>query len=286
MSPAPVKFGSPKRAPARRLRRAGLLGTLLLVGLSRAAVALAASANDPAPLCTDRPTKSTGTCTADAGHLQIESDLVSYSESTAGGVVAQTWVLLNPTVKYGITNNLDVEATAALAIASHAASGPQSETAAGVGDLYLKLKRRLPLGTRTEIALLPVLKLPTAKHGLGNGAVEWGLLVPVVVRLDDDWSLNLSPEIDRLHNTAGSGYHTASAQLINLSRSLPHDWSLSFEWWSAWDADPAGATHQAALDLGFACLLRRNLQMDIGVNRGINAATPTIQAYLGIAKRY
>ena len=106
------------------------------------------------------------------------------------------------------------------------------------------------------------------------------------MRIDEDWSLNLSPEIDRLRNKSGRGYHTASAQLINLGRSLPHDLSVSIEWWGGWDSDPAGSTRQASLDVGLAWLASRDLQFDVGINRGLNAATPRIQAYLGIAKRY
>ena len=90
-----------------------LLGAILALAL---AGALLPAQAEPAALCTDRPTKSTGTCTADDGHVQIESDLVSFSQSHEGAVTATTWVLLNPTIKYGVTESLDVEAAAALAV--------------------------------------------------------------------------------------------------------------------------------------------------------------------------
>jgi hypothetical protein len=241
---------------------------------------------DTAPLCTDRPTKSTGTCTADSGHVQIESDLVSFSQSREGDVTATTWVLLNPTIKYGVTDSMDVEAAAALAVESRTSNAHISDSTSGIGDLYLKVKQRFALNEQTDIALMPVVKLPTARRGVGNGAVEWGLLTPLIVRLNDDWTLNLSPEIDRLRNLSGTGYHTASAQLVNLGRSLPHDFSISFEWWTGWDSDPSGSTRQASFDVGLAWLASRDVQFDIGINRGLNAATARVQAYLGIAKRY
>jgi hypothetical protein len=249
-------------------------------------LATTAALAEPAALCTDRPTKSTGTCTADQGHVQVESDLVSFSQTHEGDITATTWVLLNPTVKYGISENLDVEAAAALAIESHSTDPHASDWNSGIGDLYLKLKRRFTLNERTYLALMPVVKLPTGKRSLSNGAVEWGVLAPIVVSLDADWTLNLSPEIDRLRNVSGAGYHTASAQLVNLGRSLPHDLSISFEWWSGWDHDPSGSTRQVSFDVGLAWLVSRDVQLDVGVNRGLNASTPRIQAYLGIAKRY
>jgi len=260
-----------------------LLGALWVLALQGALLPAQA---EPAALCTDRPTKSTGTCTADHGHVQIESDLVSFSQSHEGDVTATTWVLLNPTVKYGVTDSMDVEAAAALAVESRTSSTHTSDWTSGIGDLYLKLKQRFALNERTDLAVMPVVKLPTARHGVGNGAVEWGLLTPLIVRLNDDWTLNLSPEIDRLKNVSGSGYHTASAQLVNLGRSLPHDFSISFEWWSGWDSDPSGSTRQTSFDVGLAWLASRDVQFDIGINRGLNAATPRVQAYLGVAKRY
>jgi hypothetical protein len=260
-----------------------LLGALWVLALQGALLPAQA---EPAALCTDRPTKSTGTCTADHGHVQIESDLVSFSQSHEGDVTATTWVLLNPTVKYGVTDSMDVEAAAALAVESRTSSTHTSDWTSGIGDLYLKLKQRFALNERTDLAVMPVVKLPTARHGVGNGAVEWGLLTPLIVRLNDDWTLNLSPEIDRLKNVSGSGYHTASAQLVNLGRSLPHDFSISFEWWSGWDSDPSGSTRQTSFDVGLAWLASRDVQFDLGINRGLNAATPRVQAYLGVAKRY
>ncbi len=252
-----------------------------LVGLLVGAPTLADTA-----LCTDRPTKSTGTCTAEAGHIQVESDLVSFSQTHEGDITATTWVILNPTLKYGLDETFDIEAAVALAVENSVSHAQVAEQATGVGDLYLKAKKRFSLGDRIDLALMPVVKLPTAKRSLGNGAVEWGLLAPVVISLDENWSLNLSPEVDRLRNQSGRGYHTASAQLINLGRTLPHDLTVSVEWWGGWDNDPSGSTRQTSLDVGLAWLARRDLQFDVGINRGLNAATPRIQAYVGIAKRY
>ena len=61
------------------------------------------------PLCTDRPTKSTSPCTVDAGHFQLESDLFNVTVDRGGGQTTTTWLATNPTLKYGLTDRLDVE---------------------------------------------------------------------------------------------------------------------------------------------------------------------------------
>src|SRR5579864_4712025 len=65
--------------------------------------------DDLRPLCTDRPTKSTAPCTVDAGHVQIESDLFNFTVDHSGGGDVKTWLFTNPTIKYGLTANLDAE---------------------------------------------------------------------------------------------------------------------------------------------------------------------------------
>ncbi len=257
---------------------------LLAAGLI-AAPARTTAAEDP--ICTDRPTKSTGTCTAEEGHPQVEAELVNFSESTTDGVRTRTWVGLNPTVKVGIGPTLDAELNLPTWIDTrvHDASGATT-SAHGVGDLTARVKWKLHADPRLEVALMPSIKVPSAGRAVGNGQWEGGLMLPVVVDLDEEWVLNLSPEFDSIANASGRGHHFATAQLINLSRSLPHDITLSAELWAAWDADPDGHHRQRSFDAGIAWLVTRSLQLDTGVNLGLDRETPPLQAYAGVSRRF
>ncbi len=259
--------------------------TLLLLALTAPLLADAAELA-PAPICTDRPTKSTGTCTAEAGHLQLEADLVSYSELSLDGTRTDTLLALNPTLKLGLNSRLDLELNLPLWTQNRTRDAGGSSTVRGSGDLSLKLKQKLYSGAVLELALMPVVKAPTAAHALGNGAWEGGVLLPLVATLSDEWSLNLSPELDVLANASGSGHHLNTAQLVNLGRTLPHDVTLSIELWADWNRDPAGSQRQASFDLGAAWLLSTDLQLDGGVNLGLNRLTPGLQAYLGLSQRF
>src|SRR5215467_8566130 len=89
-------------------RTGGPAGLLRLsIGLCAALAPLAAyaddySLSDPVPdqdmraFCTDRPTKGTGPCTVDAGHLQIESDVFNTTLQNSNGVVTDTYLYTNP----------------------------------------------------------------------------------------------------------------------------------------------------------------------------------------------
>ena len=105
-------------------------------------------------LCTDRPTKSTSPCTVDAGHWQIESDVYNYTEQNGGGVTTTTQLFSNPTVKLGLTNNLDVEVNIAPyeQVSTHDAASGATTTFGGVGDLFLKLAKLGFLQSQSNIA--------------------------------------------------------------------------------------------------------------------------------------
>lgn len=247
-------------------------------------------AADERGFCTDRPTKSTGACTVDAGHLQYESDLFNDTYDRSGGVTTQAWLYTNPTLKLGLTNTLDVEVNVApwetITTNDHGAKTSVS----GVGDLYFKAKLSLigDDGGDVAIALAPYIKAPTARPGIGNGAVEGGLIVPLVFNLPQGWQLTVDPEADVLANQAGGGAHVNLAGLLCVSHPLSKTLTASAEVWTDANFDPAGVVHQYSADLGLAWVpaSHPNIQLDGGVNLGLNSATPAAQVYVGLSQRF
>ena len=236
------------------------------------------------PLCPDRPSKGTSTCTVDAGHVQVEADLVNLTHDSSGGVVTNAWVFANPTLKFGVTDTFDVEASLAPYVlvrtsAAHA-------TASGIGDLFLRAKLNLAGGS-FGLALEPYIKAPTAPIGIGDGAWEGGLLAPVSYTLPMGWSLGLTPEADLIANGSGPGRHLAVALPVGLGHAVGPV-AATFELWTSQDFDPAGTTRQYSLDVAAAWQPPRqpNLQLDAGLNLGLNTATPDVQIYLGVARRF
>jgi hypothetical protein len=242
------------------------------------------------PLCTDRPTKSTSPCTVDAGHFQLESDIFNETVDHSGGVTATTRLFTSPTLKLGLTHTVDVEVNFTpyerVSVRDHGVT----TTAAGFGDIYLKAKVSLlgDDGGKLGLGLVPYLKVPTASGGVGNGAVEGGLIAPVSITLPQSWSLVIDPEVDVLENASGLGHHANAAGLISLSKGVTSQVTLSAELWSDVNWDPAGRVTQVSADLGGAWIPKSspNLQFDGGFNFGLNHNTPGVQGYVGVSRRF
>ena len=241
--------------------------------------------------CTDRPTKSNLPCTVDAGTFQYESDLFNWAYSHSDGVTVNTYLFTNPTLKLGLTNRVDLELNMAPVetVTTKSALGRQSQT--GVGDLFVRAKVNLvgPEGGDFQAAIIPYVKIPTADPGIGNKAVEGGMIVPISFALPLDFTLLFDPEIDILRNGGNDGRHANFQNLVNLSRALSSTVTGYIELWGQADDDPGNATKQASLDVAVSWVAWSNLpnlQLDVGSNIGLTSATPKIQVYIGISQRF
>jgi hypothetical protein len=238
--------------------------------------------------CTDRPPKANSPCTVDAGHFQYETDILNWTYARSGGVTTNTWLYTNPTLKLGLTNRIDLELNIAPLETVTTRSPSGKSTLAGVGDLFLRVKVNVagPEGGDFQAALVPFLKIPTARAGIGDGAVEGGLIVPISLALPHDFTLILDPEVDILRDANGLGKHANFQMLFNVSHALSDSVTAYVELWGQANNDPAFPTKQASLDLSATWLVRPNLQFDAGANIGLTSATPAIQLYLGLSQRF
>lgn len=252
---------------------------------------------DPAPdsamrgFCTDRPPKANLPCTVDAGHFQYEADLVNWTNVHNGGVTTNTYLFANPTLKLGITNRTDLE-VGLDPVETVSTSTPRSkQTVTGIGDLFIRIKLNLAgaEGGDFQAALIPYVKIPAAKPGIGDQAGEGGVIAPVSFALPRDFTLLFDPEVDILRNQTDFGRHINLQTLANLSHALSASVTGYVELWGQLDNDPASSTKQASLDLSISWIAwpdLPNLQFDVGSNIGLTAATPRIQAFLGISQRF
>jgi hypothetical protein len=266
-----------------------------ILGLVAAVMAVAADrvqAEEPLrDLCPDRPGKNTSACTVDAGYVQVESDLFDGTFQRAGGVTTDTYLVTDTLLKYGVTDDFDIEANIAPyeIIRVHDSNLGTTTTAKGIGDLFLRAKFAATGngGSAFALVLEPFLKVPTAPHSIGNGAVEGGLLVPLALSLPDGWQLESTPEIDVLKNNVNGGRHVGLTDVVAVSRGVGGGVTLGVEFWEATDFDPGQTTQQYSFDLDAAWIPEGmpNLQLDTGVNLGLNRETPGSQVYAGISER-
>jgi hypothetical protein len=270
-----------------RKLRLGLAVSSALMALAGRALAQEASPSELQPICADRPTKSNGPCTVDQGHWQIEADLVNAAFMHAGGVTTDTWMIANPTLKYGLTRNIDIEANIdPLEIVRTRDASGAVDTLREAGDLFLRVKWEFLNHPNVQAALIPYVKEPTARIGIGNGAWEGGVIAPVNIKLSSALSLALQPEVDDLADASGNGHHGAASADVNLGLSLPHNVTVFAEAWGQWSFDPAGTQRQCSADIAAALGLGRDSQLDAGINFGLNSATPGVAPYIGFSHRF
>ena len=240
----------------------------------------------------DRPTKSDSATTVDAGHFQYEGDIVNwtYDRYNTAKVTTSDFLVGDPTFKVGLTQNTDFE----LALApldfnqSHDRVTGAKNTAAGFGDLYSRVKFNL-FGNDSgdyALAIVPYVKAPTAAHNVGNGHWEGGGYMPFTVALPDDWSFTAMTELDILENAALNGTHTNYQNLVNVGHPLFNDKVTGYvELWSDVNNDQNTPT-QYTFDLAASWLVQDSLQLDTGMNIGLNKAANDFQPYLGISQRF
>ncbi len=247
-------------------------------------LAQARADDGPKPICADRPTKGTSPCTVDPGHWQIEIDAADWTHDRTGGQTTDLGVIASSNFKYGVNDRLDLE----LNVTPYAV---QSATGArrlqGVGDMTARAKIGL-IGGANAVSILPFVKIPTAGAGLGNGAVEGGMVVPIALTLPAALTLTLDPELDALKDGAGQGRHAAYVLAAGVSRPLTATWTGAAELWASRNDDPAGRLNQASFDLGLSWIPARqpSLQLDGGVNLGLSKDTPDVQIYVGVSRRF
>jgi hypothetical protein len=258
------------------MKRAMVL--LLLAG----AMASPAHAEE-APICTDRPTKANAVCTVPAGKWQLESSAANWLRIEQGGSGTETLLLGASVVKLGVSEQSDLQ----LAFTPYVRISTDGNHVSGFGDATLRYKHRMTgADSAVQAALIPFVKLPTAKTGIGNGKAEGGVALPFSFALAGPVAATLGPEADLLADGDGHGRHLALVNLINLSASIAPRITFAAELWSNFNFDPAGTIRQASADAAVAYSVNRRFQLDAGANLGLTRDTPDIEIYAGASFRF
>ena len=248
-----------------------------------ALLATPAVAAEESPICTDRPTKANAVCTVTVGKFQLESSFAQWSRIETGGSGTDVWQVGGSVVKYGLSIRSDLQIGFTPRIETDSAPSHMS----GIGDLTVRYKHRLTAdGARIEVAAIPFVKLPTAKHGIGNGKVEGGLAFPISIASGSPLTVVLGPELDVLADINGDSRHLQLVNLVNASALVAPRLTLAGELWTATNFDPANTVTLASADVALAYAANANAQVDLGANLGLNSVTPDLEIYAGISLRF
>jgi hypothetical protein len=254
---------------------------LILAGL----LLLAEPAGDQ-PICTDRPAKANSACTVAPGRVQLETSSVGWSRAANGGTVVETLSVGSSLAKFGLSDRSDIEVGITPFGKITASEAEQRRSLSGFGDVVVRYKHRLSSdGSPVQVALVPFVKLPTARRGIGNRKVEGGLAIPVSLAPPGSMAVTFGPEVDLVANAAGDRRHLALVNLVNLSAPVAARLTLAGEIWTNVNFDPAGTVKQASADGALAYTVSDDLQLDLGANFGLTRDTPDVEVYAGFSIR-
>lgn len=252
--------------------------------MNPALLVLAAAATSPdLTICADRPGKASPTCTVPPGHVQVEIGIGDWIRMNSGGERDTALAIGQFAVKYGLTDrsHIEVDVTPWQRQTSRAVGLRDSQS--GFGDLRLVYRHLLtPADAPMQVAVSPFVKIPTARHPIGNRKWEGGLIVPIQYAIPHSrLAVALAPELDSVADGDGHGRHFSMAQVVSLGWQATPTLGVSAEIWSQWDWDPVGTERQASGDVSAAFLASSRVQIDAGANFGLNRATPDIELYAG-----
>ena len=122
---------------------------------------------------------------------------------------------------------------------------------------------------------------------ISNGVVEGGLIAPFQLQLPHDFGLTLMTEVDALKDANDSGRHANFVDLVNLNHAVPgiKNLSAAIEFFSSVGTDP-NTPPIYTFDTALIYLLTPNVQLDAGVDFGLNRAAPAVQVFVGLSQRF
>lgn len=239
----------------------------------------------------DRPNKALGPTTIDAGRFAFESDIVNHvrDKRRSDGTDFKGWSAGNVFLRAGLTQNIELGiATQAYVSAKSRPDGGGAWTSLeGVGDVIIRPKIALlgNDGGAVQVALIPVLKLPTAKAGIGNRSFEGGLALPIGFTIGNGFTAVFQTELDMLRKPTTSGYAANFVNALNVSRALTSNLAASVEIFTS----VSGADDIAdifTLDTALAYMLSENAYIDFGINWGLNRDAADFNPYIGFGVRF
>ncbi len=249
---------------------------------------------DPTPrdllrdLSTDRPDKTESPYTVDAGHFQFELDFATFTSDREDGVRVKTVNLAPINLKLGLTNRTDLQVVVENYIRETTTDRTSKRRSVdGFGDVTVRMKHNLwgNDGGTTALALMPFVKLPTNGNGLGNNALEFGLIVPLAIGLSERFGLGLMTQVNFVEQIDGSGLAPSFVNTATIAFDLTDRVGLYTEIFTEKSVE-RGTDLVATLDGGVTFAVSPDIQLDAGVNLGITDAADDVNLFVGLSRRF
>ena len=239
-------------------------------------------------LSPDRPDETESPFTVDAGHYQLEMDFANFTYNKSDGTTTKTWDVGDFNFKAGLLNHVDFQLVYDNYLNVHTEdSSGKSTTQSGFGDFTTRLKVNLwgDDGGKTAFALLPYVTFPTSTDGLGNNAVEGGMIFPLAVSLPYDFDLSLETAASYMKNDDNGGYHEEFIASASVDHQIIGKLSGFVEFFSNFTTE-SHSSWVGTVDTGLEYLVTKNIQLDCDCYFGVTPAAAEYNPFVGITIRF
>jgi hypothetical protein len=271
-----------------------LFGSLMALGLDSIAGATLPDKSqynlfNPTPrelmreMTTDRPDTTESAYTVDAGHLQIELSFIDYVHEDG----IDSFSVMPTNFRLGVLNNLEFAIVVEPYLNIESADMGAITSDSGFGNIQVRSKLSLwgNDGGRTALSLMPFVTLPTASSLHSHDHVEFGLIIPFAISLDDEWGLGMMAEFDAVFDQTRDQYDLEFIHTTAIGRDIIGDLGAYVEYIGIAFSAP-GSDYQAALGLGLTYAFTPDLQLDAGMNIGLNDAAEDLNPFVGMSIRF
>lgn len=235
------------------------------------------------------PVEPRGPRTVDAGHAQIDVDLIDAAVGGDDRAGAPRLELFGFDARLGLTCTTDVQvAFVPYREADVLRFGGARSTGRGIGDTTVRLGLNLwgNDGGVTAAGLVPFLRIPTATGGVGTGAFEGGVAVPIAVTLPGDVDALVRGQVEFADDRMGRrGVHPRMELGAGVGREVLGPIAVRVDWTTTADAEGAVMTYVHELDAAARVAIGDDLQLRVGAAVGMLADAPSVHPYLRVTYR-
>ena len=241
-------------------------------------------------LTSDRPDATESPFTVEPGRVQLEASLAQYTHdrhnAERADVRVTAWAVAPFNLRVGLTPTSEIQfvVDSYLDVKVEDRDEGATERLRGFGDVTLRAKWNLwgNDGGPSAFGVMPFVKLPTARDGLGNDRVEGGVILPFAKELSGGWGFAAMTELDVVRNVDDDSYAPRWINTATVGRDLTERLGFFVEL----ATDVGEGSPVISGNGGFTYAINKDLQLDLGVNIGLSRAADDLSVFAGFVSRF
>lgn len=245
-------------------------------------------------MTTDRPDTTEVPFTVDAGHFQIETNLLGYSRSFRSpiGEVTNGYDVMTSNLRIGLTNDIELSLVGRPygSIRTRGPGAISNQSGAGGFDVRMKFNiwgnDKFEADGATGFALLPYVTLPTDRfNGVSNDKIEGGISAIWAIKFNDTFNLGINASIAAERLGEMPEYRPGGILTFSLGHGITEKFGFYYEAILRYGIND-GLGEIFTLGGGITYKVNKNLQLDAGVNFGVTNASDRAYPFMGFTARF